>query len=86
MNACFVLLFSTRPKSSKDVTGYRKQLQKEPSPLNIVKERAAFADRINTLELEAADDIYTPSHMNEGVLPEAATELSSGTFKFFIHS
>lgn len=74
---------STRPKSSKDVTGYRKQLQKEPSPLNIVKERAAFADRINTLELEAADDIYTPSHMNEGVLPEAATELSSdATIRF----
>ena len=51
---------------------------KETSPLNIVKERAVFADRINTLELEAADDTYTPSQMNDGVLPEAASELSSG--------
>jgi len=73
---------STRPKSSKDVSGRNKTL-KESSPLNIVKERAVFADRINTLELEAADDVYTPSQMNDGVLPEAANELSSdATIRF----
>ncbi|XP_066923165.1 testis-expressed protein 9-like [Clytia hemisphaerica] len=56
---------------------------KETSPLNLVSDRAAFADRINTLEMEAADDLYTPSHLNEGVLPEAANELSSdATIRF----
>jgi len=56
---------------------------KETSPLNLVSDRAAFADRINTLEIEAADDLYTPSHLNEGVLPEAANELSSdATIRF----
>jgi len=52
----------------------------DTSPLNLVKERAVFADRINTMELEAEDDLYTPSHMNDDVLPEAASELSSGWY------
>ena len=52
----------------------------DTSPLNLVKERAVFADRINTMELEAEDDLYTPSHMNDEVLPEAASELSSGIY------
>lgn len=75
------IIFFIRPKSSKEVGGRNKTL-KETSPLNIVKERAVFADRINTLELEAADDVYTPSQMNDGVLPEAANELSSGKYIF----
>ena len=48
--------------------------------MELVKERAMFADRINTLELEAQDDMYTPTQMNDDVLPEAASELSSGMF------
>lgn len=50
------------------------------SPINLVEERAAFANRINTLELEAEDDFYTPTKLNDDVLPETASDLGAGEF------
>lgn len=68
-----------RPQSTKPTT--RNKLL--ASPINLIEERATLADRINTLELEAADDVYTPTGMNDDVLPDVANDIGSdATIRF----
>ena len=50
----------------------------EISLINLIEERALLADHISTLELEATDELYTPSNMNEEVLPEVASDIGPG--------
>merc|ERR1712226_1713963 len=67
----------TRPKSAAT-----KQ-DSLVSEMNLIDERATFANRIHVLETEAADEIYTPVELEENVLPDAANDMGSdATIRF----
>lgn len=65
---------SQKKKEMKPRAQTSKGTRTQPS-MNLIEERATLADRISTLELEAADDIYSPSNMNENVLPDVANDM-----------
>ena len=46
--------------------------------VDVFQDRVNFANTISTLENEMADENYTPSRMNEDVLPEVANEMHPG--------
>ena len=65
----------------------RRAHSHEISPINLIEERTLLADHISTLELEAADELYTPSNMNEEVLPEVTSDIGPGElFLWFIRT
>ena len=70
-----------KPTRAKSVTP--KHESSVAPDLNLIEERAFLANRINTLELEAADDIYTPVQLEDNVLPDAANDIGSdATIRF----
>ena len=68
----FFFLICQRTQSSRGAHSH------EISPINLIEERTLLADHISTLELEAADELYTPSNMNEEVLPEVTRDIGPG--------
>ena len=56
--------------------------QKEESGLavDVLQERITFANKISVLEQEMADEHYTPSRMNEDVIPDVANEMHPGIY------
>ena len=56
--------------------------QKEESGLSVdvLQERITFANTISVLEQEMADEHYTPSMMNEDVIPDVANEMHPGSY------
>ncbi len=46
--------------------------------MDVFKERVNFANTISTLEQEMADEHYTPSRLNDDVMPDAANEMNPG--------
>ena len=54
--------------------------QKDDSELSVdlLQDRIELAHKISTLEQEMADEHYTPSRMNEEVIPEVANDMNPG--------
>ena len=51
--------------------------------VNLLQDRIDFANKISVIEQEMADDHYTPSRMNDHVIPEIANEMHPGRRKKF---
>ncbi len=54
------------------------QLENSDFTMDVFKERVNFANTISTLEQEMADEHYTPSRLNDDVMPDAANEMNPG--------
>lgn len=46
--------------------------------MNLLQDRIHLANKISVLEQEMADEYYTPSRMNEDVIPDVANEMNPG--------
>lgn len=71
----------TKPVRAK--SGIQKQHEPVGSEMDLIEERAFFANRINAIEQEAADEIYTPVQLDDNVLPDVASDMGSdATIRF----
>ena len=67
--------FVDRPSSGSRPTS---EVSNNEYSVDILQERVNLAHTISALEQQMADENYTPSKMNEQVLPEAANEMGEG--------
>ena len=46
--------------------------------VNLLQDRVDLANKISVIEQEMADEHYTPSKMNDDVIPDVANEMNPG--------
>ena len=52
--------------------------------MNLLQDRVDFANKISVIEQAMADEHYTPSRMNDDVIPDVANEMNPGMLLIII--
>ncbi|XP_065054910.1 testis-expressed protein 9-like [Rhopilema esculentum] len=68
---------SSRPNSkASNPASFMTQKDDSDLSMDLLQDRIELAHKISTLEQEMADEHYTPSRMNEEVIPEVANDMN----------